>query len=104
MKPATVKREPSPAERRRVQVARERVATHLSGLLAGLDPETRIETCRAGIRALSKLALADGGEGRAAGVLCGALVDVSPGFVAEPAGRADAEALFARPNTEEPQS
>lgn len=104
MKPATEKRQPTPAERRRVQVARERFARHMPGLLDGLNRETGIETCRVGIRALSKLALSLGGEGRAAGVLCGALVDVSPGYAAEAPARTAAEALFARPKSEEPQS
>lgn len=93
---ATEKRQPAPAERRRVQVARERFARHMPGLLDGLDRETGIETCRVGIRALSKLALSLGGEGRAAGVLCGALVDVSPGYVGESQKFTAAEALFAR--------
>lgn len=52
MKALSVRREPTPADRRRVAVARERVANHLTGMLDGLDAETRIETCRAGIRAL----------------------------------------------------
>lgn len=94
--PATVKREPTPAERRRVQVARERVAYHMGGLMAGLDVETQIETCRAVIRAAAQIAKQVGGEGRASGVLCGALVDVSPGYVGESQKFTAAEALFAR--------
>lgn len=96
MKPLTVKREPTPAERRRTAVARERVAHHLRGMLDGLDAETRVEACRAGIRALAQLAKSAGGEGRASGVLCGALVDVAPGYRTERPEMAAAEALFAK--------
>lgn len=84
------------AERRRLVVARERVQARLAGMLDGLDEETRIETCRAGIRALAQAVKAHGGEGRAAGVLCGALVDVSPSYRVEKRFT-EAEALFSRP-------
>ncbi len=96
MKPLTIKREPTPAERRRTQVARERVAHHLGGMLDGLDAETRIEACRAGIRALAQAAKANGGEARASGVLCGALVDVAPAYRTEKPGRTEAEAVFGK--------
>lgn len=101
MKATTVKREPTPADRRRIAVARERVAHHLGGLLDGLDAETSIEICRAGIRALAEIAKAHGGEGRAAGVLCGALVHVSPGHVADRPALAAAQALFRVPEGDE---
>lgn len=96
MKPVTVKREPTAAERRRTLVARDRVARAMKGLLDGLDPETRIETCRAGIRALAQAAKVEGGEGRASGVLCGALVDVNPAHRPDRPSLVAAEALFAK--------
>lgn len=98
MTAATEKRQPTPAERRRVQVARERFARHMPGLLDGLDRETGIETCRAVIRAAAQIAKQVGGEGRASGVLCGALVDVSPAFRGVRPAMAEAEALFAKPD------
>jgi len=101
MKPKFVSRQATAVVRQRQAIARERVAAHLRGLLQGLDPETRIETCRAGIRALAQLAMSDGGESRAAGVLCGALVEVSPAFRAEHRGMTAAEALFRQPEGDE---
>jgi hypothetical protein len=84
MKAQTLHHHPKPAEqaanRRRKAVAKERVARHAPPMLAGLDPETFIETCREGIRALSQAINRQGGQGRASGVLCGALVDVAPGY------------------------
>lgn len=96
MKPVTVRRETRPEDRRRLAVAHERVTRHMAGMLDGLDTETRIETCRAAIRALSQAARDVGGEGRASGVLCGALANVSPGFKAASPARTEAEALFAK--------
>lgn len=93
MKVATVKREQTPAERRRTAVARERVAAQMGGMLAGLDTEALFETCRAGIRALA-LAAKSKGEGRAVGILCGALVEIAPAYRTTNV-MAAAEALFA---------
>lgn len=95
-----MKRDPPPsvraADRRRQAVARERVAAHLGGLLDGLDAETRIETCRAGIRALAVAAEQAAGSGRASGVLCGALVQVAPAYRTEKSAALAAEGLFSR--------
>jgi hypothetical protein len=97
MRAATVRRKPTPADQRRVAVARERVAYHMGGMLAGLDVETQIETCRVVIRAAAQIAKQVGGEGRASGVLCGALVDVSPAFRDMRPAMAEAETLFSKP-------
>lgn len=104
MRAATVRRKPTPADQRRVAVARERVAYHMGGMLAGLDVETQIETCRAVIRAAAQIAKQVGGEGRASGVLCGALVDVSPAFRDMRPAIAEAEALFARSDPADPEA
>lgn len=89
---------PRPTERaadiRRREIAAERVKAAMAGMLDGLDHETRMETCRTGIRVLAQAAKEHGGEGRASGVLCGALVDVAPAYRAERPGIVAAEALF----------
>ena len=99
---ATIRRAPKPSQlaagARRRAVAEERVKAAMAGLLDGLDHETRMETCRTGIRVLAKFAKQDGGEGRASGVLCGALADVAPGYRAE--ARTEAEAVFRREESE----
>ena len=79
----------------RRQVAMDRANRALSGMLADMpdDRELVFETIRALIRGASKVGKRLAGEGRAAGVLCGALVDVSPAY--RPDVRfSDAEALF----------
>ena len=96
---STTKRQPTPAARLRSAIARDRVNSHLAGMLDGLDLETRIEACRAGIRALAQITKGDAGEARATGVLCGALVDVSPAYRVE-ANFSEAEALFRAPEGE----
>ena len=98
MKAQAIRRDPKPAQlaadRRRRAVAEERVSAHLAGMLDGLDEETRIQTCRLGVRVLA-LELAGTSEGRATGVLSGALARVSPAH--RPTKRtAEAEALFAK--------
>jgi hypothetical protein len=104
MKHVATKYQPKPsqqlADRRRKAVATERATKHMTGCLDGLDDETAIETCRAIVRAFSQIAKRIGGEGRASGVLCGALVDVAPGFEVE-SGRGAAEALFRKGSDDE---
>jgi hypothetical protein len=97
--PTTIRRAPKPAEiatiQRRRLVAAERVKSALAGLLDGLDHETRIETCRAGIRTLAIFVAEDRGAGEACGQLSGALARVSPAYRQE--GRVvEAEGLFRR--------
>jgi hypothetical protein len=58
------------------------------------DRELAFEAIRALIRSASRIGKRLAGEGRAAGVLCGALVDVSPAYRQEP--RLAAEAMFRR--------
>lgn len=82
MRAQAIKLAPKPAQvaaKQRMQaVAAERVRNAFAGLLDGLDEETRVETCRTGIRVLALAAAADAGEGRATGVLSGALARVAP--------------------------
>lgn len=82
----------------RRQAARERARTALARLgsdLEGQDEELRVEVFREMIRALSSSLLVRVGEGRAAGVLVGALVNVSPAWRSDPrCAMAQAEAVF----------
>lgn len=100
MKAQTVKLAPKPAQlaadRRRRAVAEARVKVALAGLFDGLDPETRVEACRSGIRALAQAAALNAGPGRAAGVLCGALADIAPAYRTEKPAVIAAEALFVK--------
>lgn len=89
---AVVKFTPSPAQRAaklaRLAVAEQRAARAMGVLLDGLtDPETIIEANRALIRKAGRSTAQMDGEGRAAGVICGALVAVSPGYRATGRGR-----------------
>lgn len=98
MKAAAIKLAPRPAQvaaKQRMQaVAAERVRAAFAGLLDGLDEETRVETCRTGIRVLA-IAAAEAGEGRATGVLSGALARVAPAH--RPGRRViEAEAVFGK--------
>jgi hypothetical protein len=97
MRPLAIRRTPKPTElaaiQRRKAIAAERVKSALAGLLDGLDHETRIETCRAGIRTLAIFVAEDRGAGEACGQLSGALARVSPAYRSE--GRfVEAEAVF----------
>jgi hypothetical protein len=98
MRPLAIRRTPKPTElaaiHRRKAVAAERVKAALGGLLDGLDHDTRIETCRAGIRALALYVAGDSSEGEACGQLSGALARVSPAYRGE--ARAVAEGVFRR--------
>ena len=82
----------------RRQAATERARTVLRGLsadLEGHDPELSIEVYRAIVRALGSALVLRAGEGRAVGVLVGALTDISPAWRADPrVVMAEAEAVF----------
>lgn len=97
---AVVKVAPRPAQRAaqamRRAAADERARRALAAAHAGLsDPEIIAEVNRALIRQAGRSTAEVASEGRAAGVLCGALADISPAYAA-PKRHAAAEALFKR--------
>ncbi len=56
------------------------IVADLGAKLAGAHPEARIEAFRTVIRAAAQGAVVDGGEARAAGILCAALEDIVPAW------------------------
>lgn len=59
------------------------IVADLGAKLAGAHPEARIEAFRTVIRAAAQGAVADGGEARAAGILCAALEDIVPAWTGD---------------------
>lgn len=103
MKPATEKREPSPAQLQAMRVRRAEAQQAARGAIEVIrasrlnDPEFRMEVCRATIRAVAMYAAQITDSARAVGLLSGAAAEVSPAYQPETKFTA-AEALFARPD------
>lgn len=92
-------RGPSGARERAVRLAArehaQAVLTSLRARLDGQDEALVMETYRAVMRAVSGAAANRAGEGRAAGILVGALVEVAPAYRADSeAAHAEAESIF----------
>lgn len=102
MRPATVKREPSPAERRKRANAAALADQAFAAFVATLpsDPVTRRWACERLTRLTGAQVAADHGEAALHCALSGAVVAGAPAYRAQRPHVVAAEAMFARPRPE----
>lgn len=95
MKPLTVKREPTPAERQKRAVASEIADKAFAAFVAVLpsDPQTRRYACERMTRLTGAQVAVDHGEGALHSALNGAVVAAAPAYRTE---KPTAAALFSR--------
>lgn len=97
MRPLTIKREPTPAERQKRAVAAEIADRAFAAFVSTLptDPQTRRYACERMTRLTGAQVAVDHGEGALHSALNGAVVAAAPAYRTEKP-MAAAEALFAK--------